>query len=87
MTKDMSYKDAVIEFQRSQADMSHHIDGKLEVIISNQSKVLTRMETHGSRLDRHEGQIDQLKTADKRVTGIAAALAAIGSSIALWLNR
>lgn len=86
MAKPMSYKDAVIEFQKQQAEMRSEIHENMEVIISNQASMMTRQETHQERLDRHMGQIDALQKNDKRITGMAAAITAIGVWIRVNFN-
>lgn len=88
MTEKMSYKDAVIEFQRQQSNMRTEIHDKLEVIISNQSGMQVASAGHEKRLDTVEDEVVTLiKSSSNTITrkvfwsGLVAVASAIAAAI------
>ncbi len=81
----MSYKDAVIEFQKTQAEMRKELSTQLDALLENQSFMMARSETHGKAIEKNENKIHDLEKADRRWAGVVTFLAALEALIiGLW---
>lgn len=75
------------QFYEKLGAVEEKITRRLDTLIQNQTRLMTVVDAHEKRLDKQEGDIEDLERSDRRWAGLSGVVAAIAGAVAGWWGR